>query len=332
MSQTPGYENELAVALEAVRLAAKLCQSVRKEITPGTLSKADLSPVTVADFGSQALIARALATALPDDLLVAEEDAADLRKPENSAALTSVSQHVAKLVPGADAETVLAWIDRGASNADPRRFWTLDPIDGTKGFLRGDQYAIALALIVDGRVEVAALACPALPQGLNPGAPEGVVFAAIRGQGAKDQPLDQPGDAGASISVASDADPSAVRFCESQESGHSSHSHAADVAKILGITASPIRMDSQAKYGVVARGQAHLYLRLPTRADYREKIWDHAAGSLIITEAGGLVTDVDGRPLDFSLGRELLSNRGVAASASAQLHDRVLHALRQVGV
>ena len=88
----------------------------------------------------------------------------------------------------------------------------------------------------------------------------------------------------------------------------------------------------QAKYGVVARGQAHLYLRLPTRADYREKIWDHAAGSLIITEAGGLVTDVDGRPLDFSLGRELLSNRGVAASASAQLHDRVLHALRQVGV
>ncbi len=332
MTVPRGFENELAVALHAVRQAALLCQSVRKEMAPGTLSKADLSPVTVADFGSQALVARELARALPADPLVAEEDAADLRKPENAVALASVTQHVAKLVPEVDSETVLGWIDRGAAPAGVSRFWTLDPIDGTKGFLRGDQYAIALALIVDGQIEVAALACPALPQSSDPGAPEGVIFTAIRGHGTMAQPLDQPQSASVPVSVASDADPAAIRFCESFESGHSSHSHAADVARLLGITATPIRMDSQAKYGVVGRGQAHLYLRLPTRADYREKIWDHAAGALIITEAGGVVTDVDGRPLDFSLGRELTSNRGVAASASAQLHERVLAALGEVGV
>jgi 3'-phosphoadenosine 5'-phosphosulfate (PAPS) 3'-phosphatase len=47
-------------------------------------------------------------------------------------------------------------------------------------------------------------------------------------------------------------------------------------------------MDGQGKYGVVGTGAAEVYMRLP-RAGYIEKIWDHAAGSLFITEAGGLV-------------------------------------------
>ena len=332
MTATRPYERELTVALRAVRQAAILCQAVRQEIDPGTLSKADLSPVTVADFGSQALVARELARELPADPLVAEEDATDLRLPENVLALESVTHHLGKLVPGASVEEVLGWIDRGAAPASTDRFWTLDPIDGTKGFLRGDQYAIALALVVNGQVEVAALACPALPQSAAPGAPEGVVFAAVRGHGTTSQPLDQPESLAVKISVASDADPSAIRFCESFESGHSSHGHAAEVARLLGITAAPIRMDSQAKYGVVGRGQAHLYLRLPTRADYREKIWDHAAGALVISEAGGVVTDVDGKPLDFSLGRELTANRGVAASCTPRLHEHVLTALLTAGV
>ena len=103
--------------------------------------------------------------------------------------------------------------------------------------------------------------------------------------------------------------PADARFCESVESGHSAQGDAAAVAARLGITTPPLRMDSQAKYAVVARGEADIYLRLPTRADYREKIWDHAAGALIVTEAGGIVyrhqrpaaripprTGVDGQP------------------------------------
>ena len=94
-----------------------------------------------------------------------------------------------------------------------------------------------------------------------------------------------------SVAATSPAD---VRFCESVESGHSAQGDAAAVAARLGITAPPLRMDSQAKYAVVARGEADIYLRLPTRADYREKIWDHAAGALIVAEAGGVVTDIYG--------------------------------------
>lgn len=100
-------------------------------------------------------------------------------------------------------------------------------------------------------------------------------------------------------------------FCEPVESGHSSHGHSEQIAKRLGVTKPPVRLDSQAKYAVVARAEASMYLRLPTRADYEEKIWDHAAGSIIVKEAGGSVADLDNRPLDFSLGRTLKNNRGL---------------------
>jgi 3'(2'), 5'-bisphosphate nucleotidase len=78
----------------------------------------------------------------------------------------------------------------------------------------------------------------------------------------------------------------------------------------------------------VARDDASIYLRLPTRADYREKIWDHAAGSLVVESAGGTVTDVDGHPLDFRHGRTLEQNRGIVATGGA-IHDQVLDALRR---
>ena len=126
-------------------------------------------------------------------------------------------------------------------------------------------------------------------------------------------------------------DPSTVRFCESVESGHSAHGDAAAVAGRLGMTAPPLRMDSQAKYAVVARGEADIYLRLPTRADYHEKIWDHAAGALIVAEAGGTVSDIHGRPLEFHHGRELTVNRGVIVT-NGRLHERVLEAVQALGI
>ena len=63
--------------------------------------------------------------------------------------------------------------------------WCLDPIDGTKGFLRGGQYAVCLALLVAGKVQLGVIACPNLPVDPNqPDGPKGVVFGAIKGQGA----------------------------------------------------------------------------------------------------------------------------------------------------
>jgi 3'-phosphoadenosine 5'-phosphosulfate (PAPS) 3'-phosphatase len=104
------------------------------------------------------------------------------------------------------------------------------------------------------------------------------------------------------------------------------------VATALGIAVPPVSMDSQAKYAVLAAGQGELYLRLlsPDKPDYREKIWDQAAGALIIEEAGGQVTDLNGKALDFTTGRSLVNNRGILATNRA-LHPLALQALRQIG-
>ncbi|HEX8199820.1 MAG TPA: 3'(2'),5'-bisphosphate nucleotidase [Isosphaeraceae bacterium] len=320
-----GYEREREVAIRAVRAAAGLCRSVGAPAAAGVLDKADRSPVTVADFGSQALICQALAEAFPADPVIAEEDSAALRLPENAVLRDRVLRSVRAARPDADAADLLRWIDHGAAAFAPGRSWTLDPIDGTKGFLRGEQYAVALALIVGGRVAVAAMACPNLPAEAGAVARIGAIFVAVRGRGAGVLPLDGHGDI-LPIRVSLRDDPASARFCESVEAGHSAHGEAAEVAARLGIAAPAVRLDSQAKYAIVARGEAEIYLRLPTRADYREKIWDHAAGVLIVEEAGGVVTDVAGRPLEFTHGRELTANRGVIVT-NGRLHDRVLAAL-----
>jgi HAL2 family 3'(2'),5'-bisphosphate nucleotidase len=318
------YEIELQVALQSVRQAMTLCQAVQAGITPDVLAKKDRSPVTVADFGSQAIVCHTLHDALPADAIVAEEDSADLQKQENAAVLEQVIQQVSAQHARVDRSVICDWIDRGRSREFSNRFWTLDPIDGTKGFLRGEQYAVALALIVDGSLELGVLGCPNLPFDQSSGG--GTIFFAVRDRGAWSMPMHGSPTTALRIHVSTGLDAKSARFCESVESGHSSHGDAAAIAQRLGIAQPPLRMDSQAKYAVVARGDAEIYLRMPTRADYQEKIWDHAAGVLIVCEAGGRVTDVSGKPLEFNHGSELVANRGVIVS-NGLWHDRILAGL-----
>ena len=317
---------DLEVAVRAVRAASRACRAVQQRmVRPETLQKRDRSPVTVADFASQAIVCALLEEALPRDPIVGEESAKALREDAQASLLQAVFEPVREEVPAArDGDEVLAWIDRGAAEARGPRYWTLDPIDGTKGFLRGEQYAVALALIEDGKVVLGVLGCPSLPEGEGTGA----LFAALHGGPATVCTLWDEAAPARKIAVGDIAVAARARFCESVESEHSDQNESARVAELLGIRSEPYRIDSQCKYAAVARNDASIYLRLPTRADYREKIWDHAAGKLLVESAGGVVTDVDGRPLDFTRGRTLEANRGVVATAGA-IHDEVLAAVRR---
>ncbi len=321
------YTQEKQVAIEAVTLAAALCQAVQAEtVQVDSLEKNDKSPVTIADFGSQALICQRIKAAFPNDPIVGEEHSADLQKPENAAKLMQVTQYVRRFVSEATSEDVCRWIDAGNGRVADR-FWTLDPIDGTKGFLRKEQYAVALALIEHGQVKVAVLGCPNLPLSLNDSnSPTGTLFVAVRGEGALMAALGS--NSFTAIHVVREADKDRLRFAESVEADHGNQALQEAVAQAAGITQPPVRMDSQAKYGLVARGDAALYLRLPSpkSPDYREKIWDHAAGLLVIEEAGGRVTDMNGKPLDLASDFKMNHNRGVVASHGAQ-HAAVLAAL-----
>ncbi len=321
---------ERTEALEAAIAASRVCTAVQQRLVAGTsLEKGDRSPVTVADFAAQAIVSHLLAQAFPDIPLVGEEDADALRQPENVALKDKVLAAVETVLPGLSEETVLGAIDRGTYGGGGQgRHWVLDPIDGTKGFLRLEQYAVALALIEDGQVVLGVLGCPNLPHDAR--APEqgkGCLFIAVKDQGATLRTLDDPAEV--TVRVDGVADTSQARICESVESGHTSQGHSAQVAEKLGITRPPFRIDSQCKYAAVARGDASIYLRLPTRKDYVEKIWDHAAGVAVVTEAGGAVTDVRGEPLDFSLGRGLSNNKGVVVT-NGKFHGQVVNAVRGV--
>lgn len=311
------FETERQVAVAAATAAAKVCQHVRQTMVPEAMEKNDKSPVTVADFGAQAVVCKALLEAFPNDPVVAEEDAAELRKSSNQ--LEQVAACVQTALPSATPEQVTTWIDHGNGKVS-ERYWTLDPIDGTKGFLRGDQYAVALALVQDGQVQVGALACPGLS---IEGTETGVLFVAVRDQGTTMQSL-KGGAVPKPVRVAS----THCRMVESFESAHSNQSLQNSIAQAAGITADSVRMDSQAKYGVVASGQAVLYLRLPNskKPNYKENIWDHAAGSIVVEEAGGRVTDMHGGALDFTKG-DKLTGTGVVVS-NGDIHERVLEALK----
>ncbi len=317
------YETEKQIAIKAALAAGLLCERVRSEISPEAIEKKDRSPVTIADFGSQALICRALEMAFPNDPVVGEEDAAELKQPEMAEQLAQVTKYVAAIAPNATPEMVISSIDHGNGSVGPR-YWTLDPIDGTKGFLRKDQYAVALALVENGEVKVGVLVCPALQ--LSAAKP-GLMFVAVRGEGTTMSGLDGQNSQTVKV-VSSDSGPN-LRFVESVESGHGNQAQQAEIAKAAGITQDSLRMDSQAKYGAVASGEAALYLRLPSpkTPDYREKIWDHAAGMIVVEEAGGRVTDMYGKPLDFSQGAKLVNNQGVVVS-NGLLHDKVIAALQ----
>jgi len=324
------FEYEMNIAVQAVRDAIKLSEHVAAGLDQhASLVKTDFSPVTVADYGVQAIVHRALNQAFPRDPIVAEEDNGDLEKPENAGLLERLlgALHAAS---GSWSKTeMLEHIGRGGyAGGRIGRFWTLDPIDGTKGFIRGDQYAVALALIENGRPVLGLLGCPRLnlPVGDSTATMQRGWICRADGQQAVAESMD--GKLTRPLRTSIIQNPGDIRMCESVEAGHSAHGQSALIARELGVVNEPVRMDSQVKYAAVAAGMADVYLRLPTRREYQEKIWDHAAGALLLETSGGRISDVAGNPLDFGLGRTLAKNRGIIAAAPG-IYDTVAGAVKK---
>jgi 3'(2'), 5'-bisphosphate nucleotidase len=368
---------ERDLAVRTVADACRVARAVQQDLANvQEVLKDDRSPVTVADFAVQAVVCLALAEHDPKTPVVGEEDSGALRGQENLPVLEQVLAAVRRVRPGVRIDEVLAAIDRGDHDGSGDRYWTLDPVDGTKGFLRNQQYAIALALIEKGRPTIGVLGCPNLPVDHDAplDAPDagGSMYAATAGGGcveyagcdpdatptpigsastgrpgptSKDpllgssDPIAGGGSGGGGGSIDNHAPPTkpqpesgtALRVCESVEKAHSNQSDSARVISALGADPAPVRLDSQCKYAVVARGQADVYLRLPTKPGYVEKIWDHAAGMLVATEAGARVSDISGAALDFTHGTRLEANRGVVCSR-ADVHADIVGAIDRLGV
>jgi 3'(2'), 5'-bisphosphate nucleotidase len=356
------YAKELSIALKAVRQASLLTQQIFRTASVSQITKSDASPVTLADYASQCCINTLIHESFPDDKIVAEEDTSDLSASPIMAALSSLVHTWRPMTHPQILESIALG---GYAGGNKDRFWTLDPIDGTKGFLRGGQYAICLALIEEGQVVLGVLACPNLPLGVldsngegegergsmyfaikGHGAFEtvltedtftprkkgegerGSVYFAIKGHGAFETVLTEDTFTPRKIMVDDGTETSQTGLLCSVESGHSSASHTSQICTLLG-NPREIKIDSQCKYAVVARGGAGMYIRIPTVKAYEEKIWDHASGSLIVAEAGGKVTDAYGLELDFGQGRTLKGNKGIVCTSEG-IYQKVIAAVTSV--
>jgi 3'(2'), 5'-bisphosphate nucleotidase len=307
---------DLTPILDAVRLAADLTRRVQQLHLVGS-EKTGQEPVTIADYGSQAILCRAISRAYPEDAVLAEERA------DQFVTLVSAADraHIVQLVCGVLGETVtetdlVMWLEHGRGK-EAERTWIIDPVDGTKGFIAMRRYAIAVGALEHGLPVAGVIGCP--------GYHDGLLFHA---QGSKAYMQHLSGGKVHRIAVSQTSkhaqDP---RVVESIENSHADHEGALRVLDAAGITSPSLeRIDGQDKYAMVACGDADLYLRLPREAKPKHKVWDHIAGTALVQAAGGMVTDLDGSPLDFSLGMILERNKGMVVS-NGHLHGRILDAL-----
>ena len=206
-----------------------------------TERKADSSPVTEADRRAEALIVEQLAAAFPGVVVVGEEGCADCGAPEQV----------------------------------PSRFFLVDPLDGTRGFISGsDEFTVNIALIEDGAPAAGAVATPA----------DGRVWfttgggAALRDHAGEERPITvrpRPHDALGLVSLslgAADAEQLGLRHGFSRWRA----------------------MNSSLKLVTIAQGSADVYPRTGPTSE-----WDIAAGQAVLEAAGGQVLTTDGVRLAY---------------------------------
>ncbi|KAF9738415.1 hypothetical protein PMIN06_009667 [Paraphaeosphaeria minitans] len=364
MSADAPYREELAHALRVVHAASVLTKSVLRSLKNNLSAetKADDSPVTIADFAAQALIISALHAVYPADAFLGEESADQLRKNEGLAErVWQLVQHArssdvqqrekahARMVLPATKEEMLDVIDRGTNAQLAGRVWVMDPVDGTATFMTGNQYAVCLCLLVDGVQQVAAIGCPNLrvdPR--NPGNVRvheelvdnsgfGVVLSAIRGEGTYVRTMLRDGlEEPCKIELRSSTGGKENKDLDFIESALGSTSlsqpeHKA-VAEDLGAKwPGTVIWSQQMKYVALTLGATDVMLRLPLDKVRYTHVWDHAGGQLLFQEVGGIIRDIDGASIDFSHGRRILgdNNYGMIATQPG-VFERVNEAVKAV--
>ncbi|KAL4877308.1 hypothetical protein BJY04DRAFT_210064 [Aspergillus karnatakaensis] len=341
----------LNIASLAVQRAALLTKKLISAIDKGQLEKADETPVTIADFASQALIIASIHHAFPEDDIVGEEDSKTLReRPEllertwdlvTSSRLEDEESESLLYRPSSK-EEMLNLIDLGAQGScKPQgRSWVLDPVDGTATFMRGQQYAVCLGLVEDGKQKLGVTGCPNLNlesglihEDIVDRTGYGYQVFAVVGQGAWMRKMGtgslQPAtrlEAKAQITEGKD-----LRFVDCKSANSSDYDLNARLAE--GLKAPwPPRTDlwsAQLRYIAIAVGGCNVLIKIPRKASYRSKVWDHVGGMLIAEEVGCTVSDLQGNPVDCSLGRSLEGCQGMIIAPSS-IHSLLVGAVKQV--
>jgi 3'(2'), 5'-bisphosphate nucleotidase len=248
---------ELAAALELARAAGEEVMRFRGGELGVEMKPGD-EPVTLADKRANEMIVAGLAARFPDDPVISEE-----------AAFTGLA---------------------------PERMWLVDPIDGTKDFIRGgDGFSVMIGLVLAGRPVLGVVHQPAVPR---------TFYATPAGAFCDQTPL-------AVSTTASAADARLV----------ASASHrTADIDRVkqtLGINDEQNIGSVGVKLCLIAMGARDLYVNPATKT----KAWDTCAPEAILARAGGRLSDLFGTPIDYAT--ELRHRRGLVGS-NGHVHGEVV--------
>ncbi|OAQ70625.1 myo-inositol-1(or 4)-monophosphatase [Pochonia chlamydosporia 170] len=331
------WEEELSIAQSAVLKAARLTKTVLSTVTE--VSKADSSPVTIADFAAQALLISILHAQFPNDKFVGEEDSSTLRKDETLRNKV-YELYSAALDRASSVDEMLDFIDMGGrgTGGPQGRFWAMDPVDGTATFLTGEQYAVSLALLEDGKEVLAAVVYPNLR--LEGGRIKeksvdrdglGVMLSAVRGRGARITWLkgfEGPYETEV-LGRLPDSDMQRLHVIDCDRNRASHRDVMRGVCEKLGAEFPGTDVwSSHVRYAGLIIGGGDLLVRIPSGRESWSCIWDHAGAQLIYREVGGKITDLDGREIDFARGRYLSGNRGLVFAREG-IHAEVLRVARE---
>ena len=248
--------DELSLLEDVAAAAREAGQAILEVVRRGfeVESKADRSPVTAADRAAELIILGALARAAPGVPVIAEEEVAAGRIPA-----------------------------RGDT------YFLVDPLDGTKEFVRGgDDYTVNIGLIMDGAPCLGVVFTPA----------RGELHGGLVGQGA----WVEAGGSRRAIAVRDRP----VQLVAVASKSHFNQATADYLEQAAGIC-QHLAVGSSLKFCILAEGKADIYPRLTPTSE-----WDTAAGHAVLLAAGGRVDGPDGAPLRY--GKKAFINRGFVAT------------------
>ncbi|MFX0081364.1 MAG: 3'(2'),5'-bisphosphate nucleotidase CysQ [Candidatus Hodarchaeota archaeon] len=303
------FNRELKIAVELVRKATEITEWFRKRGFNSFL-KDDRSPVTLADLASQIYIISELRNHFSEDMMIAEEENTEFidNMTENQINKCFNELNLGDLI---DIKEKLDY--RGKPS---QRQWTIDPVDGTMGFQKGLHYAVGIGFMVNSIPKVCTISVP------NYNGKSLAIFSAVEGKGAQvafDKEDFSP------INVSQQEDLKSIRFCHSL---HYDKPWVIEFARKIGIKEF-LQIDSMAKFCMVADGSADLYIKPldlnPTNS------WDFMPGDLLVREAGGTVTDLNGVRLEFRENKCLWTGPGIIAS-NGIVQEKILRLIKQESI
>lgn len=307
MKKTSKYQKEIDLALQLAKEGIRISQWFQNE-NFDVIQKGDDTPVTYADLAVQTYIISRIKENFPHDKIIAEED--DVYMNDDTKVI--ISECFSEL--GIDVVNVRELLNYRGKPAE--RKWTIDPIDGTQGFIEGLVYAVGIGLMEGNVPKMCAIGVP------NYKDDQTGLFYTEEGQGSMAAIGNGPFH---KIEVSDRSQLDEITFCQSLHYDKPWVSEFADNVHIP----NRIKMDSMAKFCMIADGKADLYIK-PVDPDHSFS-WDYLPGDLLIREAGGMVTDNNNLSIKFDNKLCKWSEPAIIAS-NGVIHEEVLKILKEMAV